>query len=35
MFAIVFALFGTILLGVFPGWWYGLLEAGQRLFAGL
>ena len=34
-FAVVFALVGTILLGVFPGWWYGLLEAGQRLLAGM
>jgi NADH-quinone oxidoreductase subunit N len=34
-FAIIFALAGTVLLGVFPGWWYGLLEAGQRLLAGM
>jgi NADH:ubiquinone oxidoreductase subunit 2 (subunit N) len=34
-FAVVFALAGTILLGVFPGWWYGLLEAGHKLLAGL
>jgi NADH-quinone oxidoreductase subunit N len=33
--AIAIALFGTVILGVFPGWWYGLLEASQRLLAGL
>ena len=25
---------GTVLLGVFPGWWYGLIDAGSRLLAG-
>jgi NADH-quinone oxidoreductase subunit N len=33
--AVVIALVGTVLLGVFPGWWYGLLEASQKLVAGL
>jgi NADH-quinone oxidoreductase subunit N len=33
--AIVIALVGTVLLGVFPGWWYGLLEASGGLLAGL
>ena len=33
--AVVIALAGTVLLGVFPGWWYGLLEATQGLVAGL
>ena len=29
--AIAVAALGTVLLGFFPGWWYGLLEATQRL----
>ena len=29
--AIAAAAAGTVLLGFFPGWWYGLLEATQRL----
>ena len=33
--AIMIAAVGTILLGIFPGWWYGLLELGQRVVAGL
>ncbi|MDZ7706176.1 MAG: NADH-quinone oxidoreductase subunit N [Trueperaceae bacterium] len=26
---------GTVLLGIFPGWWYGLLSVGQRFVAGV
>lgn len=33
--AIALALAGTLLLGVFPGWWHTLLSAGPRLLAGL
>ncbi|HEX7021996.1 MAG TPA: NADH-quinone oxidoreductase subunit N, partial [Trueperaceae bacterium] len=33
--AIAIAVLGTVLLGILPGWWYGLLDAGQRLVAGL
>lgn len=33
--AVVIAVAGVLLLGIFPGWWYGLLEAGRGLIAGL
>ncbi len=33
--AIGIAVFGTVLLGIFPGWWYSLLDLGQSLLAGL
>jgi len=33
--AILLAAAGTVLMGIFPGWWYGLLSVGQRLVAGL
>ncbi|MEX2536920.1 MAG: NADH-quinone oxidoreductase subunit N [Trueperaceae bacterium] len=33
--AVAVAAAGTVLLGLFPGWWYGLLEVGVQLFAGL
>ncbi len=29
--AIVITVAGTVLLGIFPGWWYGLLQAGRQL----
>jgi NADH-quinone oxidoreductase subunit N len=32
--AILVALAGTVLLGVFPGWWHTLLVSGPRLIAG-
>lgn len=32
--AIVVALAGTVLLGVFPGWWHTFLMSGPRLIAG-
>ncbi|MEJ2665809.1 MAG: NADH-quinone oxidoreductase subunit N [Deinococcales bacterium] len=31
--AIWAAALGTVLLGVFPGWWYGLVSSGQQLLA--
>jgi len=34
MIAISFAAVLTILMGILPGWWYGLFEIGQRLVAG-
>jgi NADH-quinone oxidoreductase subunit N len=33
--AISIAVVGTVVLGILPGWWYGLLQAGQQLVAGL
>jgi NADH-quinone oxidoreductase subunit N len=33
--AILITAAGTVLLGIFPGWWYGLLQVGQQLLAGL
>lgn len=33
--AIGVAAAGTVLLGIFPGWWYGLLGSGQALLARL
>ncbi|HEX7002663.1 MAG TPA: NADH-quinone oxidoreductase subunit N [Trueperaceae bacterium] len=33
--AVVLAAVGTVLLGLFPGLWYGLLESGARVVAGL
>ncbi len=33
--AIAVAVAGTVLLGLFPGWWHTLLSVGPRLFAGL
>jgi NADH-quinone oxidoreductase subunit N len=33
--AVALAAAGTVLFGLFPGWWYGLLEAGTQIFAGL
>lgn len=32
--AIGIALAGTVLLGLFPGWWHDLLNVSQRVFAG-
>jgi len=32
-FAIGIAAVGTVLFGLFPGWWYGLLGTGQHLLA--
>ena len=32
--AIGIAAFGTVALGLVPGWWYGLLSAGRQLIAG-
>jgi NADH-quinone oxidoreductase subunit N len=32
--AVALAAGSTVLLGLFPGWWYGLLDAGSRIFAG-
>ena len=32
--AIGVAVFMTLLLGIFPGWWYGLLGVSQRIIAG-
>ncbi len=34
-FAIGATAVGTVLLGIFPGWWYGLLSVGQRFVAGV
>ncbi len=34
-FAVMLAVAGTVLLGIFPGWWYALLDTSQRLLAGL
>ena len=33
--AIGVAALGTVLLGIFPGWWYGLLSVGRGVLAGL
>ena len=33
--AVAVAAIGTVLLGLFPGWWYGMLEVGARAVAGL
>lgn len=33
-FALGVAALGTVLLGLLPGWWYGLLNAGGQLLAG-
>ncbi len=33
--ALAIGVVGTILLGIFPGWWYGLLETGRMVLAGL
>ncbi len=33
--AIALALAGTVLLGLFPGWWHDLLREGQRVLASL
>ena len=33
--AIGLAALGTVLLGIFPGWWLQLISAGQQLIAGL
>lgn len=32
--AIVLAAAGTVALGLFPGWWYALLQTGQQVLAG-
>lgn len=32
--AIGLAAFGTVLLGIFPGWWYSLIDAGKSIIAG-
>jgi|SRR5690625_360139 len=32
--AVGIAALGTVLLGLFPGWWYGLLEVGAQIVAG-
>lgn len=32
--AIALAAIGTVALGIFPGWWYGLIDAGKTLIAG-
>ncbi|MCY4354249.1 MAG: hypothetical protein OXC09_05620 [Truepera sp.] len=29
------AALGTVLFGIFPGWWLQLISTGQRLIAGL
>jgi NADH-quinone oxidoreductase subunit N len=33
--AVLIAALGTVLLGIFPGWWYGALQVGRTLLAGL
>lgn len=33
--AVAVAALGTVLLGLFPGWWYTLLDASQTVMAGL
>lgn len=33
--AVALAAAGTVLFGLFPGWWYGLLDIGTRVLAGL
>lgn len=33
--AIGIAALGTVLLGIFPGWWYALLRGGEQLLAGM
>jgi len=33
--AIGLAALGTVLFGIFPGWWLQLISTGQRLIAGL
>lgn len=33
--AIALAAFGTVLLGIFPGWWAGLINAGKSIIAGM
>ena len=32
---VLIAALGTVLLGIFPGWWYGALQVGRTLLAGL
>lgn len=32
---VLIAALGTVLLGLFPGWWYGALQVGRTLLAGL